>query len=707
MSSSKRRKLDGQGPPQSPVSAVSAIAARRRQAASVAQSQATEPANLAEPLAPSTNSFSALQAPIPDRKATLPPKKRSKQSVALRNDGCRPVAADDPEAAERLPDNRIPEDRGGVLELTLDEGERFVILGCFGIRVVGGEVTLAGATLRAAANINWVSAPHCLAVPVIRTIQDSRLELHNDPGLNSLRKLGRLSPLFRRIWNEPSETVDGTTTGAQTFQIIGSSSDAPRRCVIQELVSPPEWNKKLASLLSISGTSLRTTFVCGPKSTGKSTFSRLLTNRLLTSSSNGENPVKRVAVLDLDPGQPEYAPPGTVSLVCVSNPNFGVPFTHAAFNDPSNTILRCHSLASVTPASAPDLLVSCATDLYGTYQRSLRTCPLIVNTPGWILGTGLDLLVELITRIRPAEVIYMSEDGPADVVDVLKNATKNSFSMLPSQPSEFTSRTAAHFRSMQMMSYYHSHVDIENKRLRPLRLTWSAHAISSARPFMVSYHGSNSGFFGIISYDYQCTPELLADSINGSILAIVEIEGPEAFRQFTATPEIRGGRDSTKTPEVVVTRTAEDLPFIPNPDDATLDPQYCKTIGLALVRGLDLKRKCLQVITPTPYASLEKIKVEGRDIVFVHGRFDTPYWAYTEDLFAKSSQDELVDKEVHITDEETSEDEASEERAQPGENEHAMISTIPWIEILDGNQKRPVGSRVWRVRRDLGRRNTD
>ncbi|KHN93798.1 Pre-mRNA cleavage complex II Clp1 [Metarhizium album ARSEF 1941] len=584
---------------------------------------------------------------------------------------------------------------------------RFVILGSFGIRVVDGELTLAGATLRAAEDIFWVFAPHCVALPVVRTTQDTRLELHNDPELNNLRKLGRLSPLFRRIWNEPSEAADGIATSGQTFQFIGSSLDAPRRCVIQELVSPPEWNKKLASLLPPSRTSHRTTLVCGPKSTGKSTFSRLLTNRLLTSLSNGESPVKRVAVLDLDPGQPEYAPPGTLSLVCVSNPNFGVPFTHAAFDDPSNTILRSHSLASVTPASAPSLFISCAIDLYNTYQRSLRTYPLIINTPGWILGTGLDLLVELITRIRPAEVIYMSQDGPADVVDVLKSATRNSFSVLPSQPSEFTSRTAAHFRSMQMMSYYHSHIDIKDKSLQLRRLTWAAHAITSTRPLVVSYHGRNSGLLGIISYDYQCTPELLAASINGSILAIVEIEEPKAFQQLVMTPEITVEHDNTKIWQVPVTRTKEGLPFISNTNDATLDPRYCKTIGLALIRGIDMKRKCLHVITPTPYASLEKIKIEGRDIVFVHGRFDTPHWAYTEDLFAKSSQDELTDKEVHITDEETSEDEAEQETTQRRRTEHAVTSTVPWIEILEGNQKRPVGSRVWRVRRDLGRQNTD
>ncbi|TWU78201.1 Polynucleotide 5'-hydroxyl-kinase grc3 [Metarhizium rileyi] len=682
MSSGKRRKLDGRDPPQSPVSAVSAIAARRRQAASATRSQGNEPTSQAEQLTPGTNSFSALQTLKPDKKATNPSKKRFEQIAQRRSEGHHLIGTED------LPPTR------------------FTISGSFGLRIVDGEVTLAGATLRAAEKMYWVSAPNCVALPVIRTIEETRLELHNDPEFSSLRSLGRLSPLFRRLWNESSETIDGISTTEQSFRIICSSLDAPKKCVIQELVSPPEWNRKLESLLPLPGTNQRATFVCGPKSAGKSTFTRLLTNRLLTCS-NGQIPVRRVAVLDLDPGQPEYAPPGTVSLVSVSVPNFGVPFTHAAFDDPSNTILRCHSLASVTPASAPGLFISCATDLYDTYQKSLRTSPLLINTPGWILGTGLDLLVELITRIRPAEVIYMSEDGPAEAVNALENATKNVFSVLPSQPSEFTSRTAAHFRSMQMMSYFHSHVDVESKPPKPQRLIWSTHALTSTRPYVVPYSGGNSGFFGIISYDYQCTPEYLLPSINGSILAMVEIEDRAAFQQLTAAaaPGIRNEQSSTKPREVAVCRTADDLPFIPNPHDATLDPTYCRTIGLALVRAIDLRRKCLHVITPTPSARLEQIRSEGRDVVLVHGRFDTAHWAYTEDLYAKSIQDELLDKDIQMTDEETSEDELEGETTQRAKQD--VISAIPWIEILQGNQRRPIGSRVWRVRRDLGRHSID
>lgn len=98
--------------------------------------------------------------------------------------------------------------------------QRFLILGAFGIRVINGEISLAGAVLRPADNVYWVHSPHCLALPVIRTTEETRIELHDDPNLSNLRKLGRLSPLFRGIWNEKSKTVDGTGTVGKSFQIV-------------------------------------------------------------------------------------------------------------------------------------------------------------------------------------------------------------------------------------------------------------------------------------------------------------------------------------------------------------------------------------------------------------------------------------------------------------------------------------------------------
>lgn len=454
-----------------------------------------------------------------------------------------------------------------------------------------------------------------------------------------------------------------------------------------------------------------TALVCGPKSAGKSTFGRLLINRLLTASPGKSDSAKPLAVLDLDPGQPEYAPPGTVSLIRVSEPNLGAPFTHTTFDNPGCAILRCHSLASVTPASSPDFFIACALDLYGAYQSMLRDCPLIINTPGWVFGTGLDILVELITHIRPQEVIYMSEDGPADVVETLKAATRANFTTIPSQPSEHMSRTAAQFRTMHMMSYFHSSLSAPSETAAS-PIQWSIQPLTSWRPYTVTYGSDGCGILGIVSYDYQPSLDLVADAINGSILAIVEIEKNDAF----------GGLGhsliSSGTPEVLETK--EGLPFIINSNDATLDPNYSRTVGLALIRGIDIENKTLQVVTPTALSKLLDIQSRGNSIVLVLGSFDNPAWAYTQALYWKAARDsqndesdvlsdaDWADLDVGLSDEHVSGDEVKAEDLVSAEapsriSSVAGSSTVPWIEILEGNQKRPLGSRAWRVRRDLGR----
>ncbi len=452
--------------------------------------------------------------------------------------------------------------------------------------------------------------------------------------------------------------------------------------------------------------------VCGPKSAGKSTFSKLFTNRLLTAQHASQGKIgSGVAVLDLDPGQPEYSPAGTLSLVHVTQHNLGTPFTHPGFHQRGNKVIRCHALAAATPAPAPELYLECAMDLYDTYRRTLRNCPLLINTPGWILGTGLDLLVAVVSRINPAEVIYMSEEGPADVVDALQTSTKRAFTALPSQQSEFTTRTAAHLRAMQTMSYFHltdTDADV-NTRDSAAMSNWDPRALTAVAPWEVSYSGGSSGILGILSYDFQSPPELFADTINGMVLAAVEIEDSRAFRDLIDTSSPSDDAPYTLA-DIKGNYSPEGLPMIPNANDIALDPRYSRTIGLVLIRGIDVARKKLQVITPITQSNIEELRTQGHQLVLVHGKFDAPTWVYTEDLYARAGkqqqqQQSQATKDVEVTDEDTSEDDSEVEP----ENVKGVgdVAAVPWVEVLKGNQKRPVGSRVWRVRRDLGRNTGD
>ncbi|CAH0019134.1 unnamed protein product [Clonostachys rhizophaga] len=715
MSSSKRRKLDepetGSQPSASAVSAVSALAARRRLAAvaSVESSQPSSPSrgdtSVNSRSSSNANAFSVLQnlsrqgnseSQSASQASTPQDLKKSGRSTPLK----RSEAARGSEVAVASPSRSIQYSSfrettqnhrttsKGVVQLRLKESERFMVLGSFGIVLIEGELTIAGATLRPSPDLQWIHAPHCHAIPVLRTTKPTKLELHADPAAKSLRQLGRLSPLFRRIWNDPVE-APGAQRPPSTFRILYSSEDAPKKSIIQDLVSPPAWNKKLAaSLASHADQTSYTTLVCGPKSTGKSTFSRLLTNRLLTRSSRSVP--SGVAILDLDPGQPEYAVPGTLSLVHVTKPNLSAPFSHSCFENEGAKVIRCHALAAVSPASDPDLYRECAFNLHDEYLSKLQNLPLIINTPGWVLGTGLQLLEDIIKRTSPSEVIYMSEEGPAEAVDALEAVASDSLRTLPSQPSEFATRTAAHLRAMQTMTYFH--LRSHTASLSGGRLQWNPSPLSAIPPWQVAYAGPGSGIMAVMSYDYQSPADLLAETINGTVLAAVEIEDAKAFRDLN--------EEDSSMPRI--SRTPEDLPFIANPNDVALDPRHSHTIGLVLIRGIDTATRSIQILTPIPPQTIEQVKARGNQIVFVHGKFDAPGWAYTEDLYLRSGDDDTVmDQTMKVEDQDTSEDDSDAEGLDSVSTRD--VTNTPWVETLRGNEKRPVGSKVWRVRRDLGR----
>jgi polynucleotide 5'-hydroxyl-kinase GRC3/NOL9 len=467
---------------------------------------------------------------------------------------------------------------------------------------------------------------------------------------------------------------------------------------MQELVSPGAWNKKLSGLAAARRKATPVIFLCGPKSSGKSTFGRLLANRFITDRGGARNkPWSSVMVLDLDPGQPEYSPPGVVSLSKISTPNLSPSDCHPTLT-PAQGQVRAHAIASVTPALDPSHFIECALDLFAHYQRGPdANCPLVINTPGWIQGTGLDILSELITALRPTEVLYMSQDGPSETVSTLQSASQTPvppipFTTLPSQPTDTAPpRTPSHLRTMQTMSYFH---------LFPTQSqTWDPTPLTDHRPWRVRY---TTGFRGILCYDHQPAANLLAEAINGTILALVKLESSSrALRDLLPPPPPHSPNPpSSSDPNPDQTHNDEkkenqqgEIPLIPNPQGRTLDPRYSQLLGLVLVRGVDVMRQELQLLTPLSGDVIAGL--EGKELVLVAGRFDTPSWAYAEDLYRRNGGA----GEVRVAEEE---DGGEEEEESDGEDEEGE-KEVPWVEMLHGSQKRAVGSKVWRVRRDVGR----
>uniref|UniRef100_A0A8C9SG77 Polynucleotide 5'-hydroxyl-kinase NOL9 n=1 Tax=Scleropages formosus TaxID=113540 RepID=A0A8C9SG77_SCLFO len=132
--------------------------------------------------------------------------------------------------------------------------------------------------------------------------------------------------------------------------------------------------------------------VCGAKNTGKSTFNRHLINTLLNHTSS-------VDYLECDLGQTEFTPPGCLSLCTVTKPLLGAPFTHQ--HTPQHMVFFGES--------------SCERDL-DRYLESLkflwrsytRETAIIINTMGWVKGFGFQLLVDLIRLFSVTHVVQLS-----------------------------------------------------------------------------------------------------------------------------------------------------------------------------------------------------------------------------------------------------------------------------------------------------------
>lgn len=164
---------------------------------------------------------------------------------------------------------------------------------------------------------------------------------------------------------------------------------------------PPQW-EEAAHLLAgaVKGEVPLVVVVCGNKNVGKSTFGRWLVNRLLTV-------VSRVAYLDTDCGQPEFTPCGLVSLHWVEQPVFGQPHLHP------RQPLTARFIGDTSPKSDPRLYLLAIQDLVRRYheEEAVRPgaahTPLVVNTHGWVKGTGLDLMAQMLTNLQPSHLVNL------------------------------------------------------------------------------------------------------------------------------------------------------------------------------------------------------------------------------------------------------------------------------------------------------------
>lgn len=451
-----------------------------------------------------------------------------------------------------------------------------------------------------------------------------------------------------------------------------TSSDDPLNRPLRPLHLEKKWSTTIKSL-SRRAHSLRA-LICGPKGAGKSTFGRYLLNHLLTPAPDGTSDnLDGIAFLDLDPGQPEFAPMGNIYLTHLREPCFGPPFSHPNLdNSRYGKIVRCHHIGATSPKEDPDNYALAIMNLLDQYRKLTATyprCPLIINFPGWIFGLGLEVATWIIRSTGLSDVVYMSEKGPTEVIEPLGQAASEAgvvLTTLPSQPVDMVTRSSAQLRSMQMQSYFHM---TQSEGL--LDSFWNESPLIHSKPIHVSYSGPQPGIAGIMVLGSHYSPQVLRDIIDGSIVAVVAVENASAIPGYSgieAKPDSDSHTEEEPTDAMVGDQNEDNEEF--NADDTSasqsshrvkdllnesitrcpnsglpylfwgagsstpLDPKASRSLGLAFVRSIDVSAQRLELISPIPSSSIRDAINRGQSLVLVRGMIDSPDWAFSEEYYA-------------------------------------------------------------------------
>lgn len=233
---------------------------------------------------------------------------------------------------------------------------------------------------------------------------------------NSIREVtaSLALPLAAELHLPGMQVVVSDVAGLRPFIVSQNWADA----VNAVLAAPPP---------PTGGACSGSVLVCGAKGVGKSSLCRFLVNRML-----GRH--REVAYMDCDLGQPEFTPPGQVSLHRLQAPVVGPP--HANIRRPQ----LAYFVGTTTSKPEPLLYTAAvralaehagagATNAGGQQQQQQRSssffasdapppAPLVVNTDGWVKGMGEDLLGAVIDAVRPRHIVQILGTSTAKMFEL-------------------------------------------------------------------------------------------------------------------------------------------------------------------------------------------------------------------------------------------------------------------------------------------------
>ncbi|KAK9897342.1 hypothetical protein P389DRAFT_55928 [Cystobasidium minutum MCA 4210] len=512
------------------------------------------------------------------------------------------------------------------LVIGLYPGETIVLRGCCSLKVIKGSISIACATIDASSSALPIFAPSTHALPTIRALraqsspvsdsvpsESSISELEQliiltlssiSAGIENIESICRLAGMpipSSGMWHVSNRWSSASQADKESFKILLE----PERDLCASVI-PHNWLEALEQLGDTEPSSqggangLPSYIVQGPKGVGKSTFSKLLVNTLLSSHNT-------VAFLDCDLGQPEFTPSGCLSLTLVTTPILGPSFTHL-----NTQPVRMHYLGSATPKDDPAYYIWAISDLLQHYtnlndEAGTSAIPLVINTQGWYKGLGADLLLEIHRMAQPSVCFDFAAGGAHAASDFQEGLiaagtaivdpaaeTKVSPTQAYVMPANAPPRlNASDLRILQTISYFHltpaSFPSSSNPNLSTPIPAWDFSTSLVARPpFAVPFSAFRSIKVAVSEH------VAFADLLRALDVSIVGLQRVEEVTIDDSAATSSGQEESAL-------RTAYELGVHQQQQAGG------HTVGLGIIRSIDVQTQSFHVLTPVPHRSLEQV----------------------------------------------------------------------------------------------------
>ncbi|CAI4045604.1 polynucleotide 5'-hydroxyl-kinase SKDI_12G0230 [Saccharomyces kudriavzevii IFO 1802] len=410
-----------------------------------------------------------------------------------------------------------------------------------------------------------------------------------------LLEVGHLYRDVNYLW-KPKESYFPPNERA-TYHLLHESDD------VQSLSVPRYWSTPLEKLYLNHKTATYDTriMVLGGKNSGKSTLLRLLLEKFTQDMRDSTTNQEELIYLDLDPGQPEYSLPDSISL----NKIIPEPIAlgqHLCQSSNFQTLLQFY-IGSSSPQDEPSSYLNYVDNLIDYLEEHVFFGTSLLNLPGWIKGFGMQILNHVIRKYKPTHLVFLETANSKRHLDELLIPQNFSTSLRDSYVPDVV-RIPAHNLNSTSPARFHA------SQLRTLKVLALFHKLNQfdydfapllkSAPLQISY-GNDKGGIGGIQFPMEfrnLNPQDIRSSLEGTVIGIHAY-----FRE-----------------NLLDVKNLDTFPIL-----QSCTPSIKNFITLGLIHSIDTSQQIMNIYVP-PFHS-QNLDKQSQDIqwIIVRNKTETPF----------------------------------------------------------------------------------